>query len=443
MTNRRRTIVMITEGAEPELLDRWCREGLLPGFARIRGGGSHGPLDAEGTPYEPPGLLSVLTGRPAADHGFYSYWTCHSPDYSPQIPTAKERRHPFLWEHEVFSGLKFTSIGVFGTHPPEPMNGSLISYPMYASLHACHPRDLPWKLAARGIRPVHDVSIFWTGQPREDLLPRLLEADVQRGRAALALLDDSDVVIVNLTSIDRTSHMYWQELELGPDEAADSAVLAAYRTCDQIIQDALAVADDHTDVMAFSEVGFGPLRSLCSINDAMESAGFLGTALDGGIDWPSTRAFEAVQGTHGVNLNVSGRYRYGQVSREDYPVVRADLMDALREFVNPRTGRPFFSDVRPREEVYPGVAVLDAPDLILEPADWRYLPMGDPQCTSDVSRAWQSGWHRRRSYWAGLGPGFTSGHVEKRVAAPVDIPATLCRLHGRDVPAEWPGRPLV
>src|SRR5262249_13704922 len=150
--------------------------------------------------------------------------------------------------------------------------------------------------------------------------------------------------------IDRTSHMYWQELELGPDDVADSAVLAAYHTCDEIIQDALALADDHTDVMALSEVGFGPLRSHCSINDAMESAACLDTASDGGIDWPSTRAFEAVQGTHGVNINVSGRYRYGRVSTQDYPVVRADLIDALQEYVNPRTGRPFFSAVRPREE---------------------------------------------------------------------------------------------
>jgi predicted AlkP superfamily phosphohydrolase/phosphomutase len=443
MTNRRRTIVLITEGAEPSLLDQWCQEGLLPGFARLRTEGAHGPLDSEGTPHEPPGLLSVLTGRPAADHGFFSYWTCHDPDYSPQVLTSRDRPHPLLWQHEVFDGLTFTSIGMFGTHPPEPMNGALITYPMYATLHACHPRDLQRQLAEQGIEPVHDVSIFWTGQPRDEFLPRLLEADVERGRAALALLDESDVVIVNLTGIDRTSHIYWQELELGPDAVAGSAVLAAYRTCDGIIQEALARADDHTDVLAFSEVGFGPLRSHCSINDAMESVGFLGSAPDGGIDWQETRAFEAVPGTHGVNLNVSGRYKHGQVSGHDYPAVRAELADVLRELVNPRTGQAYFAAVRNREEVYPGTAVHHAPDLILEPADWRYLPMGDPQCAGHANHAWQSGWHRRRSYWAGLGPGFPSGRSGTRIAAPVDIPATLCGLHGRDVPASWPGQPLA
>jgi predicted AlkP superfamily phosphohydrolase/phosphomutase len=443
MPNGRRTIVVITEGAAPELLDKWCREGLLPGFARLRREGTYGALDAEGTPYEPPGLLSVLTGQRAADHGFYSYWTCHDPEYSPKVLTSRERRYPLLWQHEAFAGLTFTSIGVFGTHPPEPVNGNLITYPMYATLHACYPPGLQRTLAKRAVRPVHDVSIFWTGQPRAELLPRLLEADVQRGRAALALLDESDVVIVNLTSMDRTSHIYWHELEPGSDRLDDSAVLAAYRTCDQVIQDLADRVDDHTDLLAFSEIGFGPLRSYCSVNDAMEQAGFLRSRADGTIDWQHTRAFEAVQGTHGVNINLSDRYKEGQVSGQDYAAVRADLAETLAGLVNPRTGEPFLAAVRTREEVYPGAAMLEAPDLVLEPADWRYLPLGDPQWAAHVNRTWQTGWHRRRSYWAGIGPGFTPGRSARRIATPVDIPATVCGLQGRDVPSGWPGQPVL
>lgn len=442
MASRQRTIVIVTEGAAPELLDRWCGQGLLPGFARLRAEGTAGDLEAEGTPYEPPGLLSLLTGRRAADHGHFSYWSCHDPEYTPRVLTGADRRHPLLWQHEALRGLRFASIGIFGTHPVEPMDGSVISYPMYATLHACHPPNLQRNLAKQGIRPVHDVSIFWTGQPRGELLPRLLEADVQRGRAALALLEDSDVVLVNLTSIDRTSHIYWQELELGPDRETQSAVFAAYRTCDQVIQNALAHVDENTDVVAFSEMGFGPLRDYCSINEALETAGLLKHVPGGGVDWEHSRAFEAVQGTHGININVSGRYRQGTVSAGEYESVREEVSDALRESLNPRTGLPFFADVLRREEVYPGEATEGAPDLILEPADWRYLPMGDPHWAGHVHRTWQSGWHRRSSYWAGLGPGFGSGRAQ-RTASAADIPATICRLQGRDVPAEWSGIPLT
>ncbi|MED7953426.1 alkaline phosphatase family protein [Streptomyces sp. BE303] len=442
MTEQQRTIVIITEGAAPALLDRWCAQGLLPGFARLRSEGASGPLAAEGTPYEPPGLVSVLTGQRAADHGYFSYWTCHDPEYSPQVLGSGDRRHPLLWQHEGFAGLRFASIGLFGTHPIEPMDGSLISYPMQATLHACHPRDLQRRLAKEGIRPVHDVSIFWTGQPREQLLPRLLEADRQRGRAALALLPEHDVVIVNLTSIDRTSHIYWQELEHGPDREQESAVFAAYRTCDQVVQDALAAAGDRADVLAFSEIGFGPLRTYCSVNDDLERAGLLARTPDGRIDWANTTAFEAVQGTHGINVNVRDRYKAGRIAEHEYERVRAEVRTALLETVNPRTGREFLAEVLTREEVYPGAATAGAPDLLMEPADWRYLPMGDPQWAAHVHRTWQSGWHRRESYWAGLGPGFASRYTDDTVAAPIDVPATLARLHGRPVPEGWRGRPL-
>jgi predicted AlkP superfamily phosphohydrolase/phosphomutase len=122
--------------------------------------------------------------------------------------------------------------------------------------------------------------------------------------------------------------------------------------------------------------------------------------------------------------------------------VRAEVRAMLLETLNPRTGRLFFSTVQIREEVYPGAATAAAPDLIMEPADWRYLPMGDPQWATHVHRTWQSGWHRKESFWAGLGPGFAQSYADDAVASPIDIPVTLSRLHGRPVPEGWQGRPL-
>ncbi len=441
---RPRVVVVVTEGANPDLLGRWCAQGLLPGFKRLLDMGTSGPLIAEDVPYEPPGLVSLLTGRRAADHGFFSYWSCHDPEYRPRVLTTADSRHRLVWQDERLADVKFACIGLFGADPPEPLNGSLITYPMYPTLHACYPRTLQLQLAKRGIRPVHDVSIFWTGQPRQELLPRLIEADAQRGRAAAALFDDGhDVALVNLTSIDRTSHIYWQELELGPEREADSAVLTAYQTADRVIQDFLARLDERTTLIAFSEIGFGPLRNYCSVNDELAGAGLLKTTGEGLVDWQQTQAFEAVQGTHGINVNVRGRYTSGRVPESDYERVREEVAAQLLSRVNPRTGRPFFAAVSPREEVYGGEAVAQAPDLILEPADWRYLPLGDPQWARHVHRTWQSGWHRPGSYWAGAGAGFSGGVIDPRAVAPVDVTATIYDLLGRDVPDTCAGRSLA
>jgi predicted AlkP superfamily phosphohydrolase/phosphomutase len=445
LTVQQRIIVVITEGAAPELLDRWCAEGKLPGFAALRSHGTGGPVDAEGTPYEPPGLVSLLTGQRAADHGFFSYWSCHDRHYHPQVLTSADGDFPLLWQRPELADLRFGSIGVFGTHPPKPLNGWLITYPMYASLHACYPADLQRSLARRGIRPVHDVSIFWTGQARDSLLPQLLEADAQRGRTAMALFDDgADVVIVNLTSMDRTSHFYWQELERDqPGQDDQTAVFAAYRTVDQVIADALRRVDDHTSLIAFSEIGFGPLRSYCSVNEILAGQGLLKLAPDGSVDFTASHAFEAVQGTHGVNINLRERYASGLVSSTDYDRLRSEVATALTGALNPRTGLPLLSAVRRREEVYPGRACDLAPDLILEPADWRYLPLGDPHWASHVNRTWQSGWHRRRSYWAAAGPRFPAAPPGTGPASVPDITATLLDLLGREAADACAGSTLI
>jgi predicted AlkP superfamily phosphohydrolase/phosphomutase len=440
-----RVITIVTEGANPELLDRWVSEGRLPNFARLFAEGSRGAVDAEGVPYEPPGLLSVLTGQPPGEHGVFSYWTCHDPGYRPQVENGESRRHPLLWQRPELGGLKFASVGLFGTHPPGPMDGWVVSYPMQLTLRACYPQTLHRDLARLGIAPTHDTAIWWHGQAKEQFVPDVLEADRRRGETALLLYDrGADAVLVNLTSIDRLSHIYWQELEQGPEHSADaiddSAVLAAYQTADRVIGKALDRADDRTTVLAFSEIGFGPLRSYCAINDDLAAAGLLARTEDGSMDWAGTTAFEAVQGTHGVNINVQGRYRDGSVAPQDYQRVRAEVATKLAEVINPRTGRPLFAEVSPREEIYRGSAVEAAPDLILEPADWRYLPLGDQTWAKQVHRTWQSGWHRRRSYWALAGGDSVRAGA---TAAPVDIAATLVQLLGRELPPELPGKSLT
>jgi len=438
---RRRVVVVVTEGATPHLLNRWCDRGELPSFARLRAHGAGGPLDAEAVPYEPPGLVSLLTGARAADHGFLSYWGVHDPDYRPQVLTSGQRRQPLLWQQPEAAGLRFACVGLFGTHPVEPFDGWLISYPMQTTLRGCHPATLQRELAARGIRPVHDVSIWWSGQARAELLPQLLDADERRGRAALALFDEgADAVIVNLTAIDRSSHIFWQELELGDEEERGSAVLAAYRTADRIIGWFLDRLDGDTTLLAFSEIGFGPLRAYCSVNEALEQAGLLAHGPDG-VDWGRSQAFESVQGTHGVNINLVGRYKSGTVAGGDYTRVRDETTAALLAAINPRTGLPLFDAVRPREEVYPGTAVEAAPDLILEPADWRYLPLGDPSWAGHVKRTWQSAWHRPRSYWAALGAGVRDSVQTRDASGPADMTAAVFAALDRDIPAWCAGTP--
>jgi predicted AlkP superfamily phosphohydrolase/phosphomutase len=443
MNRKRKAIVLVTEGVSSPLLAKWCGRGLLPGFARLLKEGGCGPLRSDLVPYEPPGLVTAFTGQGGGEHGWFSYWNVHNSDYRPRPMTSGDLRHPFVWQRPEFASKRFAVVNVFGTHPPTPLDGWLITYPMQQTLNACHPRDLLWLLSNRGLHYTHDVSVWFSGQAQKDFLPLVLEADRRRGELALAFLDEgADAVVVNLTGIDRASHCYWQELEEGsPVPETESAVFQAYRQCDGVIARLAERVDEHTSLLCFSEVGFGALRAYCSVNDHLGQAGFLKKQSAGGgqaIRWGETMAFEAVQGTHGVNINLESRYVEGRVKAADYHQVREQVTASLLEAVNPYTGLSLFRRVLPREEVYSGQGVVHAPDIIVEPADERYLPLGDPFWATHVQRRHQSGWHRRDSYWAALGGDFGAAR-ETRDASLLDIGPTICWMLGVDAPRDFSG----
>ncbi|AUX26886.1 uncharacterized protein SOCEGT47_074560 [Sorangium cellulosum] len=431
----KRAIVIITEGASRPLLEQWVAAGLLPGFASLLQSGRHGLMRSDIVPYEPPGLISAFTGASPGEHGVYSYWAAQNADIQPRVLQPGDIARPLLWNRPEFGRRRVALVNLFGTCPVEPLNGSSIAYPMQQTVHACHPRGLLLELSQAGIRIHHDVSIWYAGQARETFLSRVLEADVQRTQAAFYLWNKErpDLLVLNLTGIDRVAHFYWHELEPGsPIAPEQGAIFRAFQTADLTIRRATELLDDETSLLVFSEIGSGPLRAFCSVNAALEKAGLLRTEGQE-IDWGSTAAFEAVQGTHGVNINLRGRNRAGIIEPEDYDRTRRQTRDALIAATNPYTGLPLFKAVRLREEVYAGECLPRAPDLVVEPLDERYLPLGDPFWARAVNRTLQSGWHRRDSFWAAVGTAVGAGEAEE--GRPAAVYPTLCRMLGIDVDA--------
>jgi len=106
----------------------------------------------------------------------------------------------------------------------------------------------------------------------------------------------------------------------------------------------------------------GPLRGAAA---RLES----GTRL-GGLDWTGTQAFsEEVNTFPGIWLNVSGREPAGIVMPgAEYEKLRAQIIADLAAWRHPETGAPVMARAWPREELYHGAALDDAPDIILEPA---------------------------------------------------------------------------
>ncbi|HEX3763099.1 MAG TPA: alkaline phosphatase family protein [Kofleriaceae bacterium] len=445
---RRRCIVVVTEGASWPLVRQWSADGHLPGFRRLFASGTAGRLVSGPVPYEVPGITSMVTGRRPGDHGFFSFWAAQNPGYAPRVLEPRELAAPPIWRRPECADRKFALVNVFGTHPPEPINGWVLSYAMSQTLRSSYPRELALELAARDIRYPQEVSVWYAGQPRDAFVAQICDVDRRRALAALELWQrGADVVFLVLTSLDRAGHHYWQELEPGsPFATRDTAMFAAFTTCDRIIARLLERVDDHTSVIAASEQGFGPNRAYLSINRELARAGLLAYREPGdepadehAIDWARTRAFEAVQGTHGVNLNLVGRNQHGLVAPGDHAAVRDEVAACLRAAINPHTGLPMFRAVQPREAVHAGAAVDRAPDLVVEPLDERYPPLGDPLWAGRVHRRWHSGWHRRESYFAAVGPAFRAG-AEVDGVAPEDVAASVYHACGLAIPDDFAGQ---
>jgi predicted AlkP superfamily phosphohydrolase/phosphomutase len=89
------------------------------------------------------------------------------------------------------------------------------------------------------------------------------------------------------------------------------------------------------------------------------------------VDHENSIAYQLLFNSLGIHLNVEGREPNGKVSPEEYDDVREELIEELTQIRDP-DGNLVFDDVLPREEVYEGPHLEDAPDIVLVPRDYQY-----------------------------------------------------------------------
>ncbi|BAQ75373.1 hypothetical protein MmcP [Pseudomonas sp. Os17] len=397
-----KTLIVIAEGMDPQVLESEVAKGRLPWFSQRLGAKTYRHLDCGPVPYEPSNLATAFSGVNPGRHGCFSYWSAHSSGEIPRILEATDVMASRLWEWPEMADLRFAVVNVQLTHPPRPLNGTLITYPMQNSMNTSHPRSLLRDLNAQGVRYAHDVSLFYTGQPFEEFAAQAMRIAEHQLDSAMALGAEADVMIVNLTLADRLSHFMWYEM-LDPEPARRPQILQAYDFIDRACARLQTLAPE--SMLVFSEMGFGELKGFFSINQHLQAAGLQVLDPQGQVDLQRSVALETVQGSHGVML-CRDLCNEGRASDAERQAVM-QCLEAMR-FAD---GQPALAVVRPREAVYQGPYSHLAPSLIVTPADARRPPLGDPRWASHVRRTAQSGWHRECGFvlldgaWIDAAPG--------------------------------------
>jgi predicted AlkP superfamily phosphohydrolase/phosphomutase len=166
--------------------------------------------------------------------------------------------------------------------------------------------------------------------------------------------------------------------------------------------------------------------------------------LHAGNRWAASKAFALPNDYSGaIRINLAGRERHGVVPPEEYDAVCSRIERALRQLVNPDTGRPVVQDVIRLRAVYPGEDLGDFPDLIVTWANDAPVNAVESPAVGMVSRPFperRSGAHRNDCFILSsrvLKEGTESG------ASLLDLAPTIFDLLGAPPASRFDGRSLL
>lgn len=180
---------------------------------------------------------------------------------------------------------------------------------------------------------------------------------------------------------DRLQHMFWRFLDHdhpanqdNPDQELKSVIEEHYQHCDQIVGEARAYADDQTLFIVLSDHGMNSFKRGLNLNTWLYENGFL--ALKNGqkpdqaigdffkeVDWDKTSAYAL--GLAGIYLNLKDREANGIVTKDDTEFLKGSLIKGLTGLIDEAGGKQAIQGVYPREEVYSGPYLPEAPDLLV------------------------------------------------------------------------------
>ncbi|MFC7068822.1 alkaline phosphatase family protein [Halobaculum lipolyticum] len=439
--SRLRTLLIGLDGACWPVIDPMLEEGTLPALASLFAEGVTGDLDSQIPPWTPSAWPSLYTGVNPGKHGVFDFLRFDGYDWG-LVDRTDVREHA-IWELLDRRGLSSVVVNVPVTGPPRPFDGALV--PGYVSPEdpTCHPEGLLADLRDRpGGYEVYAPDHV-DGDDRVDWYERLTR---MRGDAFRRLADEHDPHF-GFLQFQQTDTVFHER----PDD--DEAIRRVFSAVDDEVARTLDHCDPDTVIVA-SDHGIGPYEGPeFRVNNFLRGESLVSTttgeggmptwgelARDGDdaptlarrlvqagsavgltsqrlgrllaalrlddfvldhvsketvhaaterVDFPASTAYMRSRTELGVRINKAGREPNGVVSPSEYPSIRDDLIAAL-ESVRTPDGDPVFSAVVPREDVYHGPYVDEAPDVVTLPREFDVLlsaslrdePFGPP------SEAW-------------------------------------------------------
>lgn len=473
-----KTLFIGLDGATFTVLDDLTRElpgvGLvMPFLKRFIENGARATLRSTPNPLTPPAWTSIMTGRGPGSHGVYDFIRAEDKGHEVYFTLydARDIRTETIWSIAGRQDRRVVALNFPLTAPPQQINGSLV------------PGFVPWKHLRRNMTP---AALYARLSAIPDFNPKELAWDFDREKQALEAMseDDSeqwvkyhlpreeqwfriaefllredkpDLMAVLFDGTDKIQHQAWPFLDPAllvrdpsPWEQRMRALCLDYfRNLDRYIERLVGLAGPDVQVFMASDHGFTTTTEVFRVNTFLEERGYLrwrkSSDAEGDrrredanfadVDWQQTLAYCPTPSSNGIAIRVSRRPGEPGIRPEEYDGFRAKLIDELLALKD-RTGQPFITEIRKREDWFRGRFMNDAPDLTLTLRDHGFVSIRNRR-PALVRRDVPAGTHHPDGIFLAGGKGIA--HSRGALRQIVDVAPTLLHSLGLPVPEDMEG----
>ena len=481
-----RIVLLGLDGATMRVLGPMFERGVMPNLCSLWMRSCHGSLVSTLPMVTPVAWTSFLTGCEPHRHGIHEFFHVDSSRRFFRPNSARQIQVCTLWQVLGDLGRSVVSLNLPMTYPAPAIPGLIISGNDSPSQSAAIATCPEFVARLSSTHPGFTTRNLWKSRPRslESLEQVLRKTEAQfESLAEAAMRADAEidwtVLMVQFQNLDGLLHRAWPELDLGdgpaPEQAANQAVQKTLHVLDSACGRIMELASKRgAAVVALSDHGFGPCRSIIHVNGLLQAGGYqkglaygtrAGYRFHRLLDrWQRYRQTSrggersrSIRGEIGCNWRRSVAFApFGQLSAcvylniTDHPEsskadrLRTEIAEYLKQCRHPDTNELLFTDsfnVADRYGFDP--TPLGIPDVLAGSVDGHQAQSKwDPHNPSlwGVDRG-LPGTHYQEGVVALNAPGLEPhSRLAGRLA---DIAPTVLSLLGIDVPASMEGISLL
>ncbi|MEF8847306.1 MAG: alkaline phosphatase family protein [Candidatus Paceibacterota bacterium] len=494
------TFLIALDGASPDLIDKWIKDGYLENLKKIKKQGLSGELESTFPPLTGPAWSSFHTGVNPGKHGVYN-WLDLSDSYKGKVINKSSLKTKTVWKELSDQGEGIGLLSVPVTYPPEEVNGFVI--PGFLTPSSAEQKSYPKDLIEELYQAVPEYEFlpepFTKGKKPKEWEAELKSSVRSRGAAARYLyenhLEENGTMAIHFFATDHVQHYLWDEVTEDWDPRAE-----VFKEADKQIGKLMEIAPDDSKFIILSDHGFGPLEKTFNVNTWLEEEGYLnlndnfrakikeGLAKIGftqqnrrnigeyiyyfvkevlginfidnpivglptndlmkllflsedSVDWKRTQAYSRSDIGH-VRVNLKERENKGAVDG-DYETIRREIMKKLANLKVSDAEKKMAEWVKTKEELYSGPYLDDAPDILFNPLEGancfgKMVGYGAIMFynSSLFSGKLHPAHHRRDGILMAYGNGIKS---QEKNASILDLAPTVLNLNSRKIPYQMDG----